>query len=105
MFAVAWSADDRLASAAGDKSVRIWDGFTGEALGVLKGHTDRVICLAWSAKGRLASGSADASARVRLVMNVFLLTVIIIFHPFSVSERSGLEFNHWQLYVLKRSHP
>jgi WD40 repeat protein len=71
VFAVAWSADDKLASAAGDKSVRIWDGFTGEALGVLKGHTDRVICLAWSSKGRLASGSADASARVWPVINVF----------------------------------
>jgi WD40 repeat protein/uncharacterized caspase-like protein len=55
----------RLASASGDKSVKIWDVTTGRELHTLTGHTGEVFCVAYSPDGtRLASGSADQSVRL-----------------------------------------
>jgi WD40 repeat protein len=65
VHAVAWSLDgSRLASAAGDGSVRIWDTATGEAVGrPLRGHRDEAIrSVAWSPDGtRLASADDDTT--------------------------------------------
>jgi WD40 repeat protein len=56
---VAFSAEgDQLASASGDKIVRVWDAKTRQPLHTLKGHTDYVTSVAFSAEGnQLASAS------------------------------------------------
>jgi serine/threonine protein kinase len=66
VLAVAWSPDgQRLATASGDSTARVWDATTGTCLRTLQGHTHRVIAVAWSPDGqRLATASWDNTARV-----------------------------------------
>jgi len=68
--AVAYSpTEDILASAADDKTIRIWDPRTGQELLTLTGHTSEVESIAFSANGRyLISGSRDLTVRVWDVM-------------------------------------
>ncbi|MBL8830504.1 MAG: WD40 repeat domain-containing protein, partial [Planctomycetaceae bacterium] len=63
---VAFSPDGaRLASASGDKTVRVWDAQTGQPLQVLRGHENVVTSVAYSPDGaRLASASWDQTVRV-----------------------------------------
>ena len=64
--ALAFSLDGRkLAVAAEDRSISLWDVTSGELLGRLLGHTDRIPALAWHPDGRrLVSAGWDATARV-----------------------------------------
>jgi serine/threonine protein kinase len=64
--AVAFSPDERLlASGSADKTVRLWDTFTGKEVFVLRGHTGKVTGVAFSPDGkRLVSGSIDKTAKV-----------------------------------------
>jgi WD40 repeat protein len=56
---------DRIASALSDRTVRIWDGATGQVIEILRGHTDLVLEVAFSADGRqLASASYDKTIRI-----------------------------------------
>jgi WD40 repeat protein len=56
---VAWSREGRIAAAAGEKSIKIWDA-QGKLLFTLEGHTALVTTVAWSADGqKLASGASD----------------------------------------------
>jgi WD40 repeat protein len=66
VWAVAFSPDGRrLASAGGDKTIRIWDPATGALLATLEGHTDAVTSLAFSPDGaKLLSGSLDGTIRI-----------------------------------------
>lgn len=68
--AIAYSpAENVLASASADKTIRIWNPRTGAALLTLAGHTSEVQTLAFSADGRyLISGSRDLTVRVWDVM-------------------------------------
>jgi len=63
---VKFSPDGRLiASAAFDKSVKLWEGKTGRFLISLRGHVNSVYQLAWSADSRLlVSGSGDSTLKV-----------------------------------------
>ena len=62
MRSVAFSAANVLASAADDRSVRLWDAATGA---LLEGHADKVLALAFDAAGRvLASGAWDGEVRL-----------------------------------------
>lgn len=56
--------DGRLASAAGDHTVRVWDLTGNSDPVVLTGHQDTVTALTVLADGRLASGSKDKTVRV-----------------------------------------
>ncbi|KAL7923812.1 hypothetical protein ACQKWADRAFT_44209 [Trichoderma austrokoningii] len=63
---VAFSPDGkRLASASGDKTVRVWDANSGACLQTLEGHNGSVLSVAFSPNGqRLASASDDKTVRV-----------------------------------------
>jgi ribosome assembly protein 4 len=63
---VAFSPDGRfLASASFDKSVKLWNGITGQFLSSLRGHVGRVYQVAWSADSRLLmSSSQDSTLKV-----------------------------------------
>ncbi len=61
-----WSPNgQRIASAAADRRVRIWDTQTGESLQILTGHIESVSGVAWHPDGnRLASGSFDGTIKI-----------------------------------------
>ena len=63
---VAFSPDgQRLASASGDQTVKIWDSATGKELFALKGHAGWVKSVAFSPDGqRLASASNDQTVKI-----------------------------------------
>jgi uncharacterized protein (TIGR03067 family) len=66
VWSVAFSPDaKRLATASGDKTVKVWDAATGQELLTLKGHTAHVGSVAFSPDGkRLASASEDETVKV-----------------------------------------
>lgn len=63
---LAWTTEGRrLASASGDKTVRIWNVAKRECVRVLAGHTGEVTAVCWSPDGTaLASGSNDGSVQI-----------------------------------------
>ncbi|MDR1149265.1 MAG: hypothetical protein LBK66_11605 [Spirochaetaceae bacterium] len=65
VYSVAWSPDGlKIASGAGDDTVRIWDAENGRELHTLTGH-HIVESVAWSPDGhRIASGSRDETVRI-----------------------------------------
>lgn len=66
VLGVAYSPDGkRVASASADKTVRVWNARTGEAIATLTGHKDEVTCVAFTADGkRIVSGSADKTLKL-----------------------------------------
>jgi WD40 repeat protein len=58
--------ETRVVTGGADGTVRLWElGGTSEALGVLKGHTQPVLCVAVTADGtRLASGDQGGTVRL-----------------------------------------
>ncbi len=66
ILGLAFSPDSRrLAAAAGNNLVKVWDMTTGEEDLVLRGHKDSVASVAFSPDAwRLASGSGDGAVKV-----------------------------------------
>lgn len=63
---VYFSPDGRwVASASFDKSVKLWDGFTGKFIATFRGHVGPVYQISWSADSRLLlSGSKDSTLKI-----------------------------------------
>jgi WD40 repeat protein len=63
---MAFSPDGkRLATAATDATVKVWDAQTGQELLTLEGHGGKVNGVAFSPDGhRLASGAADGTVKI-----------------------------------------
>ncbi len=64
--AIAWSPDGTyVASGSGDKTVQVWNTFTGDQVYTYCGHSDTVNSVAWSPDGtRIASASSDSTVQV-----------------------------------------
>ncbi|KAF7971105.1 hypothetical protein HWV62_22028 [Athelia sp. TMB] len=67
VWAVAYSPNGkRIASASADRTIRVWDTETGEAVGApIKGHTAAIRSIAFSLSGdHIVSGSEDGTVRM-----------------------------------------
>ena len=54
-----------IASASNDKSVKLWEGFTGQFISSFRGHVGAVYQLAWSPDSRMvASASKDSTVKI-----------------------------------------
>jgi WD40 repeat protein len=66
VLSMTWSPDGgQLASAGGDRLVRIWNARSGNLVATLAGHTDAVRSVAWSPDGALlATAGTDRTTRL-----------------------------------------
>jgi eukaryotic-like serine/threonine-protein kinase len=64
--AIAWSPDGTyVVSGSADKTVQVWNTFTGDQVFTYYGHSDTVNSVAWSPDGtRIASASSDSTVQV-----------------------------------------
>ncbi|MDY6901159.1 MAG: hypothetical protein SWZ49_24215 [Cyanobacteriota bacterium] len=59
------AAHQLIVSCSRDKTIRIWDLYTGECIRILEGHTDWVYCIAISPDGKtLVSCSRDKTVKI-----------------------------------------
>lgn len=83
-----------MASASGERTVRLWDSSTGAALWILEGHSAWVLALAFSPDGKLvASASDDCTIRLWDSSNGAALQALEIRTPICRLSFSQNEFN------------
>jgi WD40 repeat protein len=68
----AFSSDgERIVTASGDKTARVWNAANGQLLAKLEGHTDHVMHAAFSPDGqRIVTASYDKTARVYRILTL-----------------------------------
>ncbi len=90
IFAMALSSDGKhLATAGGDKLVKLWDPATGKELARLEGHSSQVLSLAFHPDGsQLVTGGADRQLKV---WNVATRENVVAFS----SKASAFNALHW----------
>jgi WD40 repeat protein len=60
VYSVAWNHDDsKIVSGSGDKTIKIWDGITGELLNTLEGHFGNVTSVSWNHDSSKILSSCD----------------------------------------------
>ncbi len=66
VYAVAFApSGERVATASGDRTVKLWDAATGQELLTLRGHVGEVYAVAFAPDGKsLATGSADNTVKL-----------------------------------------
>jgi WD40 repeat protein len=66
VLSVAWNHDSsKIISGSGDKTIKIWDSYSGSVLRSLAGHSDGVTSVSWSHDGtKILSGSSDQSVKI-----------------------------------------
>ena len=80
-----FSSDGKLASGSEDKTVRVWDGATGQQLWASDAHKDEILAVAFSSDAKkLASASKDKTVKLWDVTTAQKL-VELVGHKFEVS--------------------
>jgi WD40 repeat protein len=78
VHSVAWNHDDsKILSGSGDKTIKIWDGMTGELLNTLEGHFGSVNSVSWNQdSSKIVSGSDDGTIKIWDGITCELLTTL-----------------------------
>jgi WD40 repeat protein len=65
IYCAAFAPDGKTLATCGDGAIRLWNAETGQELGRLEGHEDRVTCIAYTADGKLlVSSGRDGTVRL-----------------------------------------
>jgi len=80
IYAIAFSADGKIATGSGDRTIRFWEPQTGALVKSLYGHTEKITSIAFSTDAELlVSGSDDDTVNIWNVSNGRLLRTIMAF--------------------------
>ena len=115
-MSVAYSPNgERIASASGDKTVRLWDATSGKLIRTIEGHQDKLTCVAFNHDGsRIASGSrsvriwdAVSGEEVAVIKGAGDWIGAVAFSPDGsrIVSSSGIESNIIQVWDAESAEP